>query len=81
MVGAGAGRHQLPLTTLAATMGGHVRVGLEDNIYAAKGKLARDNAELVTKIRTILEELSLTIATPAETRQILELKGMDNVGF
>ena len=77
----GAGRHQLPLTTLAATMGGHVRVGLEDNLYVGKGQLAKDNAELVTKIRTILGELSLEIATPAETRQMLELKGANNVGF
>ena len=77
----GAGRHQLPLTTLAATMGGNVRVGLEDNLYVARGQLARDNADLVSKIRTILAELSLDIATPAETRALLDLKGADNVGF
>ncbi len=77
----GAGRNQLPLTTLSATMGGHVRVGLEDNLYIAKGELAKDNAALVSKIRDILENLSLEIATPAETRQILDLKGKDNVGF
>lgn len=77
----GAGRSQMPLVTLGATMGGNVRVGLEDNLYVGKGQLAKDNAELVTRIRTILEALSLEVATPEETRKILQLKGKDNVKF
>lgn len=77
----GAGRSQLPLVTLGATMGGNVRVGLEDNLYAGKGQLAKDNAELVTKIRTILEALSLEVANPEQTRKILDLKGKNNVNF
>ncbi len=76
-----AGRHQLPLTTIAATMGGNVRVGLEDSLYVGKGELAKNNAEQVTRIRTILESLSLEIASPAEARQLLNLKGGDRVAF
>lgn len=76
-----AGRHQLPLTTIAATMGGNVRVGLEDSLYLGKGVLAKSNAEQVTRIRSILEGLSLEIATPTEARQLLELKGGDRVAF
>ncbi len=76
-----AGRHQMGLGTLGAVMGGNVRVGLEDSLYAGKGQLARSNAEQVTKIRTILDNLSLDIATPAEARSILDLKGGDHVAF
>jgi uncharacterized protein (DUF849 family) len=76
-----AGRHQINLATLGAVMGGNVRVGLEDSIYLGPGKLAKSNAEQVTKIRRILEELSLEIATPAEARQMLKLKGGDQVAF
>ena len=76
-----AGRHQMPFVTMGAIMGGHVRVGLEDSIYLGKGQLARSNAEQVRKIRTILETLSLEIATPAETRAMLALKGADQVAF
>lgn len=76
-----AGRHQFPLTTQAALMGGNVRVGLEDNLYLERGLLAASNAELVTKARTILEELGMQIATPDEVRAVLELKGKDRVGF
>jgi uncharacterized protein (DUF849 family) len=76
-----AGRHQMPMATMAATMGGNVRVGLEDSVYIAKGKLAASNAEQVAKIRRILGELSLDIATPAEARQRLALKGVANVKF
>ena len=75
------GRHQLPFTTMAALNGANVRVGLEDSLYAGKGKLATSNAEQVGIIRSVLEQLSLEIATPAETRQILGLKGGDNVAF
>ena len=76
-----AGRHQMPITTVAATMGGNVRVGLEDSIYLEKGVLAKSNAEQVRRIRGILEALSLEIATPAEARAILKLKGGDRVAF
>jgi uncharacterized protein (DUF849 family) len=76
-----AGRHQMNFTTMAGIMGGNVRVGLEDSLYIGKGKLASSNAEQVAKIRRILEELSLEIATPAEARAVLKLKGGDRVGF
>ena len=76
-----AGRHQMPLVTMGAIMGGNVRVGLEDSLYLGKGQLARSNAEQVSRIRTILENLSLTIATPAEARAMLALKGGDKVKF
>lgn len=76
-----AGRHQMPLVTMGAIMGGNVRVGLEDSLYLGKGQLARSNAEQVSRIRTILESLSLTIATPAEARAMLALKGGDKVKF
>ena len=76
-----AGRHQMAFTTLAGIYGGNVRVGLEDSIYLGKGQLAKTNAEQVTKIRRILEDLSLEIATPAEARALLGLKGGDQVSF
>jgi len=77
----GAGRHQIPTVTLSALLGGHVRVGLEDSLFIAKGELAQTNAQQVRKIRTILEELGYGIATPAEARQMLGLKGGDRVDF
>lgn len=76
-----AGRHQLPFVTMAAINGGNVRVGLEDSLYAGKGKLAQSNAEQVGIIRSVLDALSLDVATPQEARQILDLKGADRVGF
>ena len=76
-----AGRHQLAFTTMAGILGGNVRVGLEDSLYIAKGKLATSNAEQVSKIRGILEDLSLEIATPKEAREMLNLKGGDRVKF
>jgi uncharacterized protein (DUF849 family) len=76
-----SGRHQLPFTTMGALNGSHVRVGLEDSLYAGKGRLATSNAEQVRLLRQILEALSLEIATPAEARSILGLKGADNVRF
>ena len=75
------GRHQLPFTTMAALNGGNVRVGLEDSLYAGKGRLATSNAEQVSIIRGVLETLSLEIASPAEARELLGLKGGDNVAF
>lgn len=77
----GAGRHQMPLLTMGAVLGGSVRVGLEDSLYLGKGQLARNCAEQVRKIRRILEELSLEVATPAEARAMLGLKGQDAVAF
>ncbi|WP_027798096.1 BKACE family enzyme [Paraburkholderia dilworthii] len=77
----GAGRHQMSLVTMGAIMGGNVRVGLEDSVYLSRGVKARSNAEQVRKIRRILEELSFEIATPAEARQILGLKGRESVSL
>ena len=77
----GAGRHQMPFVTMGAIMGGNVRVGLEDSLYAGKGKLATSNAEQVKIIRSILENLSLEVATPTEAREMLALKGGDMVSF
>jgi uncharacterized protein (DUF849 family) len=76
-----AGRHQLGFVTTGAIMGGNVRVGLEDSLYVGKGQLARSNGEQVRKIRAILENLSLEIATPDEARRMLALKGGDQVAF
>lgn len=76
-----AGRHQMPFTTMAGMMGGNVRVGLEDSLWLGKGEAATSNAAQVSKIRRILEELSLESATPAEARAMLALKGGDLVGF
>jgi uncharacterized protein (DUF849 family) len=76
-----AGRNQMSFCTMAGIMGGNVRVGLEDSLYIGKGKMATSNAQQVAKIRRILEDLSLEIATPAEAREILKLKGGDRVGF
>lgn len=76
-----AGKHQMRLVTLSALLGGSVRVGLEDSLYAGKGKMATSNAEQVTKIRRVLEELSLTVATPDEARAMMQTKGGDNVAF
>lgn len=77
----GAGRHQMPLVTLGAILGGNVRVGLEDSLYLGRGQLATSNAEQVRKIRRILEELSLDIATPDEAREMLGLKGRGRTAF
>jgi uncharacterized protein (DUF849 family) len=77
----GAGRNQMYVATMSAVMGGNVRVGLEDSLWLGKGRLAQSNAEQVAKIRRILEELGLEIATPGEARDILKLKGKDNVNF
>lgn len=77
----GAGRHQMPLITVAAALGGNVRVGLEDSLFLGPGRLATSNAEQVERVRAILEGLSLEIATPEEARQALGLKGGDRVAF
>lgn len=77
----GAGAAQMPLATTASQMGGNVRVGLEDSLYIARGRLAESNAQQVAKIRRIVEDLGSEIATPDEAREILGLKGGDRVGF
>ncbi|MBS4534916.1 3-keto-5-aminohexanoate cleavage protein [Clostridium sp. D2Q-14] len=71
---AGIGRHELPLATTAILLGGHVRVGFEDNIYIEKGVLAESNAQLVAKVARIAKELGREVATPDEARKILNLK-------
>ncbi|MEM7208629.1 MAG: 3-keto-5-aminohexanoate cleavage protein [Pseudomonadota bacterium] len=76
-----AGRHQMPFCTQAAMLGGNLRVGLEDSLYIGKGELAKSNADQVSKIRRIVEELGLSVATPDEARQRLALKGANNVNF
>jgi uncharacterized protein (DUF849 family) len=77
----GAGGAQMPLATMGAVMGGNVRVGLEDSLTISPGKLASGNAEQVRKIRRILEELGLKIASPDEARARLQLKGADQTAF
>jgi uncharacterized protein (DUF849 family) len=76
-----AGRHQMPLISMAAIMGANVRVGLEDSLWLGRGQLADSNAAQVTRIREILAGLSLEIATPEEARKLLDLKGGDRVAF
>ena len=75
------GRHQMNMATMAVTMGGNVRVGLEDSLYAGPGRLATSNAEQVRMIRAIIEDLSLEIATPDEARAMLGLKGKGAVAY
>ena len=77
----GAGRNQIPLASIGAAMGANVRVGLEDSLWAGPGRLAQSNAEQVRLIRQILEGMSLEVATPDEAREILSLKGGDQVAF
>lgn len=77
----GAGASQMKVAAMAASMGGNVRVGLEDSLWIAKGQLASSNAQQVRKVRDILEGLGLEIATPDEAREILQLKGASRVAF
>ncbi|WP_420024228.1 3-keto-5-aminohexanoate cleavage protein (plasmid) [Cereibacter azotoformans] len=77
----GAGRNQLAIAAMSAAMGGHVRVGLEDNLWAGKGRLAESNAQQVRAARQIIEGLGLEVATPGEARELLALKGGDQVNF
>ena len=76
-----AGKNQMAFCTQAAMLGGNVRVGLEDSLWLGKGQLAPNNAAQVSKIRRIIEDLGLEVATPAEARAMLALKGGDRVGF
>jgi len=77
----GIGRAQMPFLTMTALLGGNVRVGLEDSLFIGRRKLATSNAEQVAKIRRIIEELGMEVATPDEARAILGLKGGDRVAF
>lgn len=77
----GAGRNQLPIAAMAVAMGGNLRVGLEDSLWIGPGQLAKSNAEQVRAARQIVEGLGLEIATPADAREALQLKGADKVGF
>ncbi len=77
----GAGRNQLPVAAMAAAMGGHVRVGLEDSLWAGPGRLAGSNAEQVRGVRQIIEGLGLEVASADEARELLQLKGGDKVAF
>jgi uncharacterized protein (DUF849 family) len=77
----GAGRNQLPIAAMAAAMGGHIRVGLEDSLWAGPGRLAETNAEQVRLARLIIEGLGLEIARPDEAREMLALKGSHDVNF
>lgn len=76
-----AGKHQMSFVTMGAMIGGNIRVGMEDSLYLARGELARSNADQVAKVRRIVEDLSLEVATPAEARAMLGLKGGDQVAF
>ena len=77
----GAGRHQMRIAAMAATMGGNVRVGLEDSLWLGKGTFAKSNAQQVRQVRRIIEGLGLEVATSDEARAILGLKGGDKVRF
>jgi uncharacterized protein (DUF849 family) len=77
----GAGRHQLPLSAASLSLGGHIRVGLEDNLFLNAGELAPDNASQVLRARQFIDGLSLTVASPARARELLKLKGGDQVAF
>ncbi|WP_300071663.1 3-keto-5-aminohexanoate cleavage protein [uncultured Ruegeria sp.] len=77
----GAGGAQMALATTASQMGGNLRVGLEDSLFISRGKLAESNAQQVSKIRRIVEDLGSQVASPDEAREILDLKGGDRVAF
>jgi uncharacterized protein (DUF849 family) len=77
----GAGRNQMPIALQSATIGGHVRVGLEDSLWLGPGTLAETNAQQVAQVRALIESLGMRAATPEEARAILQLKGGDRVSF
>ena len=76
-----AGRHQMNFVTMGAMLGGNIRVGLEDSLYISKGKLAETNAQQVAKVKRIIEDLSMEVASPVEAREMLALKGGDMGNF
>lgn len=75
----GAGRAQMPMAAVSASLGGHVRVGLEDNLYISRGRFAQSNAEQVKQVRALLAGFGRPVATPAQTRELLALKGAGQV--
>lgn len=77
----GAGRHQLPIAAMAVSMGGNLRVGLEDSLWLGPGQFAKSNADQVRAARMIIEGLGLEVATPDDAREVLQLKGADKVNF
>ena len=77
----GAGRNQLPIATQSLALGGNVRVGLEDSLWIGPGRLAQSNAQQVRAVRQVIEGLGLEIASPDEAREMLQLKGGDQVHF
>ncbi|HEV7260405.1 MAG TPA: 3-keto-5-aminohexanoate cleavage protein [Bosea sp. (in: a-proteobacteria)] len=77
----GAGRHQLPIAAMAVSMGGNLRVGLEDSLWLGPGQFAKSNADQVRAARMIIEGLGLEVATPDDAREVLQLKGADKVAF
>ncbi|KRE13517.1 3-keto-5-aminohexanoate cleavage protein [Bosea sp. Root381] len=77
----GAGRHQLPIAAMAVSMGGNLRVGLEDSLWLGPGQFAKSNADQVKAARMIIEGLGLEVATPEDAREVLQLKGADKVNF
>jgi uncharacterized protein (DUF849 family) len=77
----GAGRNQLAIAAQSVALGGNVRVGLEDSLWIGPGKLAESNAQQVRAARQVIEGLGMEVATPAEARAILQLKGADKVSF
>lgn len=77
----GAGRHQLPIAAMAVSMGGNLRVGLEDSLWLGPGQFAKSNADQVKAARMIIEGLGLEVATPEDAREVLQLKGADKVAF
>ena len=77
----GAGRHQLPIAAMSVAMGANLRVGLEDSLWLGPGQLAKSNADQVKAARMIIEGLGLDVATPADAREMLQLKGADKVNF
>ena len=77
----GAGKSQMKIAALSAAIGGNVRVGLEDSLWLGRNRLAESNAEQVRHVKNIIENLGHEIATVSETREILQLKGEDQVKF
>jgi uncharacterized protein (DUF849 family) len=78
---AAIGRNQIPIAAVTLALGGHVRVGMEDSLWAGFGRLARGSAEQVRKVVNIAKEMSIVPATPDEAREMIGLKGIDKVNF
>jgi uncharacterized protein (DUF849 family) len=78
---AAVGKDQIPIAAVTLALGGHVRVGMEDSLWAGYGRLARDSAEQVRKVVNLAKEMSIVPATPDEAREMIGLKGIDEVNF